>query len=79
MDKQDKNVVAGEIYHAKRRGFTHGVSLSGFDNSLADHKTREDLRRAYLEAYNDGREAFRSYMESVAKETGYEPSVLRTQ
>lgn len=69
-------VEAGNLYHARVRGWKHGACARRRDPRFVKHE-REEMRAAYEAGYTDARAARTIALRSYAAATGYQPNILR--
>lgn len=77
MDHADAppHVQAANLFHIYCRGWRDGAGYKGIRDDNAKHPT---LGEQYMRGWNDGRKAAQDAAAAMSKETGYEPSILRT-
>ena len=66
-----------EWYHAFLVGWTDGAKGGAARATFAQHKTRPDLTKMYLDGFDAGRLARTVAAQTATARTGHAPSVLR--
>jgi hypothetical protein len=64
--------VAGELFISYSRGWRDGACSRPKRPEFVEHKTRPDLRDAYLRGYDVGHAAYNRDLSAYAGEVGYD-------